>query len=122
MNTKSRIVVIAVLFLLKFLFGFWLNRTGKPYNVAILTVHKLISLATVAFIAIAVHRLRGDVGLSAAEISAIIVTGLLFLLAIVSGGLLSIDKPAHVAILLAHKVAPFLSILSTAVMFYLLAI
>jgi hypothetical protein len=113
-------VVIGVLFLVKFATGFWLSRAGKPYNVFLLTAHKLISLLIVLLIALAVRHLRQGIGLGAVEVVAIVVTGLLFLLSIASGGLLSTDKPAHVAIPIAHKVLPFLSVASTAAMVYLL--
>ena len=119
MSTELRLGAIGALFLLKFAAGFWLTRSGKPYNVAILTVHKIISLVIVALIGITIHRLRRSVGVSAVEIGAIVGTGLLFLLTIASGGLVSTDKPANVAILTAHRVLPYLTVLSTAVTMYL---
>jgi hypothetical protein len=60
------------------------------------------------------------VGLSAAEISAVVVTGLLFFFSIASGGLVSVDRPVPAAVSLAHRVTPFLTLLSTAVMAYLM--
>jgi hypothetical protein len=121
MSTASRIAAIGVLFAFKFLFGIWLTRSGKPYSVVVLTIHKIISLLTVVLIVIAIRHLRLGVGMSAVEIGAGIVTGLLFLSAILSGGLLSTDKPTHAAILIAHKVTPFLTVLSTAVTIYSVA-
>ena len=118
MSIESRVLIIGLLFLLKSLSGIWLSRSGRPINAVILTIHKIISLLTVVLISITIHHLRRDVGMSAVEIGAIIVTGLLFLFTILSGGLLSADKPAHTAVLTFHKVAPFLTILSTAVTIY----
>ena len=120
MSMRLWIWTIVVLFVVKFATGLWPSRADKPYNVLLLTVHKLISLLTVALIALAVRQLRQGVGLSAAEIIAIVVTGLLFLFSIASGGLVSTDKPAHIVFSIAHKVTPFLTVLSTAVMAYLL--
>ena len=121
MSTRLRIVAIIALFLLKFLFGVLLTRSGKPYSVVMLALHKIISLLTVVLIGMTVYNLRRDVGLIAVEVGAIIVTGLLFVLTIATGGLLSTDKPAHAAITIVHRVVPFLAVLFTAVTIYLVA-
>ena len=121
MSTQTRIVVTGLLFACKFVAGFWLTRSGKPYNVVILAIHKIISLAIVAMIGIIIYRLRRDVGVGSAEIVAMAITGLLFVLTISSGGLVSTDKPANAATLTVHRVLPFLTVLSTAVTIYLAA-
>jgi hypothetical protein len=118
-STPITIVVIGILFLLKFFFGFWLNRSGKPYSDVILTIHKLISLGTGVFIVVTARRLRQGVRASTAETGALIVTIFLFLLAIVTGGLLSVDKSMPKVVSLIHLIPPFLAVLSTAVMIYL---
>ena len=119
MNPKSRLITIGILFVVKFLFGFWLSRSGKPYSVIVLTVHKLISLAILFLIANAVYRLRADVSWSGAEVTAIVITGMLFLVAIGTGGVLSMEKPAPAIIALIHKITPYLTIVSSAVTLYL---
>jgi hypothetical protein len=121
MQITSRILVIGVLFLLKVLFGLWVSRSGRPFNVVVLTIHKLISLAIVALIALAVRQRGRAVGLSGGEIAAAIVTGVLFLVAIISGGLVSTDKPANAVILAVHRFVPYLVGLATAATLYLLA-
>ncbi|MBN1875271.1 MAG: hypothetical protein JXA33_13670 [Anaerolineae bacterium] len=120
MNIYSRIVVIVILFVLKLILGIWLTLTGKPYNGILVTIHKLISLATVIFIGVAVYRLREGVGLNTVELGAVIVTGVLFFAAIISGGLASTETLAYPAIILIHRIVPFLSILATIVTLYLL--
>ena len=121
MSIEMRIVLIGLLFAFKFAAGFWLTRSGKPYNVAILAIHKIISLAILAMIGITIDRLRRDVGLASAEIIATAITGSLFLLTIASGGLVSTDKPANAVILTVHRVVPFLTVLSTGATIYLVA-
>lgn len=121
MNTGSRIVIIGVLFFLKFLSGVLLTRSGKPFNSIVLAIHKLVSLVTVGFIAITLNQLRREAGVRAPELVASVVTGFLFLLAIVSGGLVSIEKPAPAAILIVHRVTPFLAVLATVATICLMA-
>ena len=45
MNITVRAVVAGLFFLFVLLSGIWLSRKGRPLNVGISTVHKLISLA-----------------------------------------------------------------------------
>ena len=55
------------------------------------------------------------------EIILIIVTTLVFLIAFVTGGLLSFDKPVNNTILAVHKVAPFFIVASGTLIIYILA-
>ena len=116
----SRFIGTGQLFLFIFLSGIWLSNSGKPLNVITLTIHKLIGLATVIFIAATIYQLNQAAKLSAVQLNASVITGLLFLVTIITGGLLSIGKPMDAAVLTVHKVAPFLTVLSTAVTMYLL--
>lgn len=106
-----------MLFLVIFVSGFWLSRSGKPYNVVIFTVHKLVSLGAVVFLAATIHQVAG---LGVAELLAGVVTGLLFLCTFISGGFLSTGKPMPAAVLKMHRVTPFLTVLSTTVTLYIL--
>jgi uncharacterized membrane protein YhiD involved in acid resistance len=93
MDTTVRAIVAGLFFLFIFLSGIWLTRTGRSLNVAISTVHKLISLAAGVFLLVTIYQRTQLVPLSATEWIAIVVTGLCFLGTVVSGGLLSSDKP-----------------------------
>jgi uncharacterized membrane protein YcfT len=46
--------------------------------------------------------------------------GLFFLAAIISGGLLSMDKTMPSFVLLLHRITPFITILAVTVVFYLI--
>ena len=120
MQIDSRILIIALLYIVKFLFGFWLFRTGKPYNTLILTIHKLVSLATLVYIVVIANRVRLDIGLSEVETIVVVATILLFLVSIATGGVLSVDKPAAGFLSILHKLAPVLSVISTSATLYLL--
>jgi hypothetical protein len=117
---QSSVVGAGLFFLFIFLSGIWLSRSGKPLNGIILTVHKLISLAAVVFLAITTYQVNQAADLSTMSLIAGVVTSLFFLGAIITGGLLSTGKPVPTAILTAHQAAPFLTVLSTAATLYLL--
>lgn len=117
---ESRILTLAILFGLIFGSGFWLSRAGRPHNALILNVHKLISLAAVALLYFTVSQVSraapGIAGLLAASIAA----GVFFLATIVTGGLVSAMKAPPPAVSASHKVLPYLTLLSTAAVLYLL--
>jgi hypothetical protein len=112
---QSKIIATGLLFVCVFGSGFWLSGTGKPLNTGLLTVHKLASLAAAVVIGLTVRQLNGQVKMSAVEIGAAAATALLFILTIATGGLLSTGKPVPAAVSVAHRVAPFLTVLSTIV-------
>ena len=120
MSTTVRAIVVGLFFLFIFLSGIRLSRAGRPLNVGISTIHKLISLAAGVFLLVTIYQRNGAVPLSATEWTAIVVTGLCFAGTVASGGLLSSDKPMPVAVLRVHQVLPVLTMLATGVTLYLL--
>ena len=120
-TTLSRTIITSVLFLIIFLSGFWLSRSGKPYQVIVFTFHKLIALGVLAFLAVTVYRTHQTTPLEPLMWIAFAFTVVIFVATIVTGGLLSIDKPMPSSLTVVHNVFPFLSLLSSAGMLYLLS-
>ncbi len=120
MNTTVRALVGGLFLIFIFLSGIWLSRTGRPLNVAISTLHKLIGLAAGVFLLVTVYQRHRMVPLSATEWIAIVLTGLCFLGTVASGGFLSSDKPMPVGVLRVHQIVSVLTALSTAATLYLL--
>lgn len=116
----SKLLISAVFFIFIFIFGFWLSRSGKPYSSGLLTVHKLIGLAAGIFLGWSVYQLAKVEPISPIGIAATVVTVLFFLGLVVTGGLLSIDKPMPVFVSLIHKTLPYLAVLSTGATIFLL--
>jgi hypothetical protein len=119
MEITARAITAGLFFLLIFLSGIWLSRAGRPLNVAISTVHKLISLAAGIFLLMTIRQRHQVVPLNTSEWIGILFTGLCFLGTVASGGFLSSDKPMPVAVLRVHQIVPVLTALSSAVMLYL---
>ena len=111
---------IAALFLTVFLLGFQLTGFGKPYNGLILTIHKLAALAALVILALLVGRAARTAPLDAVVWIASLTGVVFFVIAIISGGLLSADKALPPAVKVLHRVSPFLSLLAIAVTLYLL--
>jgi len=100
--------------------GLWLRHSGKPYGAVLFNAHKLIALAVFILLIVNISRMNQGTPLSALELSVCAVSGLLFAATIVSGGLVSIDKPWPAFVPILHKLFPYLTVLSTAFSLYFL--
>ena len=125
----SRIFVIGLLFLVVFLSGVWLSRnlrlndprpSGKPLTGADSAVHKLVALAMMIVAGVTVRSLHRGIKFSSIEFTAVIVAGLLFVLMVVSGSLLSLGKARNKGIVALHNVGSVLTVITTAGAIYLL--
>jgi hypothetical protein len=119
MNVTARATVAALFFLLIFLSGIGLSRMGRPLNVGISTLHKLISLAAGVFLLVTIYQRNLATPLNGLEWVLIVVTGLFFTGTVASGGILSTDRPVSVAALRAHQILPVLAAVSSGVLLYL---
>ena len=117
---QLRIAGAGLLFLLIFGFGFWLSRSGKPYNQLIFTIHKLVALGAVVLLANTVYKVHQVAPLSPAQFSVMGLAAVCFLATILSGGLLSIDKTMPLVVHRLHQVTPYLTLLATSGFLYLL--
>jgi hypothetical protein len=118
-NTQSRVIGAGLFFLFIFLSGLWLSHSGRPLNVIILTIHKLVSLAAIAFLVITLSQINRVAPLGATELTVSIITGVFLLGTIATGGLLSTGKPMPAVILTMHQVIPILTLLSTTATLFL---
>jgi hypothetical protein len=118
MNIKLLYTGLFFLFILAS--GFWLSRSGRPINSAILTVHKLIGLAAGVYLIVTVTRLHQQIPLSGSQVLALGFTVAVFLALVATGGLLSTEKTWPGVVTILHHVLPYLAILSTGGTLYLL--
>jgi hypothetical protein len=118
-DLSARIIWLGVLFIFVFLSGFWLYRSGRPISTVVLTVHKLIALGTLVLIGVTVYQFHQIAALTVTTWIAAVVTGVLFVITIITGGLLSLERPVT-AVSIVHKIGPFLTVAGTSVTMYLL--
>jgi hypothetical protein len=112
--------ISGLFFVFIFLSGFWLSRTGKPYNMLLITTHKLISLVGGFYLGRMVYRLHRRDPLSPVQIAAVVVTILFFIVNVTTGSLLSADKPMPEIVWALNKYSPYLTVIAATVMIYLL--
>jgi hypothetical protein len=111
-------IPVGLLFLLIFGLGFWLQRAGRPYGLGIFTVHKLAGLGTLIYLAVRIFRANQAAPLSNVQWAIVAGTALCFVTAILSGGLVSLEKPMPVVRAL-HWGMPFLAGGGTALLWFL---
>ena len=120
MSITLKITGIGIVFLLIIISGIWLTKTGKPYNPVLFNVHKLISLGGVVFTGIVVYNLLREIEIRPLIWALVILTGVFFIVLIVTGGLLNLDKPFYNLLRTIHRILPAVFVILTAVIFYFL--
>ena len=120
MNDPLTVLVTIALFVLVFVLGFVLQRRGRPHSVLLLTAHKLLALAALILLILTIIRINRATPLDPAALAAAAATAVFFVVAIISGGLVSTDKPATPIALLLHRVTPFVTVAGTVVTYFLL--
>ncbi len=111
--------VTLVLFLLIFLSGFWLMRSGRPYPGIPFNIHKLIALGCAVWLGGVVYRLTQEVPLKGLHAAIALAAAVCAVAAIVSGGLLNLPKMKHARMVILHRVSLTLTTLCTAAMLYM---
>jgi ABC-type transport system involved in multi-copper enzyme maturation permease subunit len=106
----SRIIGFGLLFGLIFLTGYRMSRLGKPYNALLFNLHKFLALGAVAFLVVTVVNVQKIAPLYSLQVLTLILTGLCFIVTIVVGGLVSIEKPMPGFIPKLHRVMPYLTL------------
>jgi hypothetical protein len=115
---QLRIAGAALFLILIVASGVWLGISGKPYHGAILNIHKWISLAALASFGITAYQI-GKTGLTTTQFTLVVVAGVLFFGAIVSGGMSSINTMPKVLVRV-HQTTFSAAVLSCALALYLL--
>ena len=121
-NNLLKILGVGLGFIIMFLSGFWLNRTGKPYGTLVFAVHKLIGVGLGIFLYITVKQLHPTSPLSVTEIILIALIVLSFIGTVTTGSLLSVpvSKPMPAMVSTMNKIFPYITVLFTLVPLYLL--
>jgi hypothetical protein len=117
---QSTLIITALFFIFIFLSGFWLKRSGKPYNGLKLNLHKFLSLGAAAYLIVLVIDINRTAGLLPIGIVFLTISALFFLVLIISGGLLSAVKETPLVLQFTHRMLPYLTAAATAGLLYFL--
>ena len=117
-NLTSWIIPAIGFFVLMLLSGIWLSRKGKPYNKLIFSVHKIITLLTILFVARYVILATKSVAMAQLTVTLFWVCVTFFVISFVSGALLSFEKPMPDALTKLHRISALLVTILTGVTVY----
>jgi hypothetical protein len=120
MNITLKLTGLGILFLLIIISGIWLTKTGRPYQNNVFNVHKLISLLAVVLGTIMVYNLQKGMEISVLTTTFMIIAAILFIVLIITGGLLNLDKPFYDTLRITHRILSPITIILTVVVFYIL--
>lgn len=110
------------LFIVIFGLGYWLARLGKPYNVAIQTVHKLVGVGVFVYLIFSAVQINKGSPLNVGQFIILVVNSIFFLLLIATGGMLATENEFPRVVLMVHKIVPYLTVVTSGVSFYLLGV
>ena len=115
------ITITGALFILTIATGVWLSHAGKPLNIILVTIHKLIAVATAVFIGILINGVIKNIKTDVLIIILFVVTGLSIIALFATGAFLSQGKqPVNVALLVIHNVATLLGVAGASILIYFL--
>lgn len=112
--------ITVLFFLLIFLSGFWLMRSGKPYPGIPFNIHKFIALGCAVYLGAVIFRLQQESALVGLHAGVAVTAAACAIAAVVSGGLLNLPKIMHSRMLILHRVSLILTTLFSTAMLYLL--
>jgi hypothetical protein len=118
-NFVDLLAVSGGLFIIIFLLGYRLRRSGIPYNTFVVTVHKLSGLGLGVYLGIKLYRRHQMMTLRTLEILIVALTILLFAVNVATGSLLSSEKAMPPVVTTLNKFMPYLAILATAAVIFL---
>lgn len=102
--------------------GLWLSRLGRPLNIFVFTLHKLIALASLIFTIMQIYNIFVDGNVQPIIIALIVISGVCVLALFASGAMMSIGLKVYGLLLNIHKASVFLATASMVLMIYFLSI
>lgn len=106
--------------MLTLIFGIWLSRMGKPYNVPLFNIHKLIALGAVVVAVIELSKVLKNADSLSLMIGLLIVAALCVVALFATGALMSMDKLDFSLTLTIHRIALVVLLIAMALVVCLL--
>lgn len=104
MDALTNSLTPGIFYLLTLVFGFLVSKKGKPYNVPLFNVHKLLALGSVILVIIQLSKLSLSIESQALLVSLLFLSGVWVIALFVTGALMSIGKPDYKTVLTLHRI------------------
>lgn len=116
---EGRALGAAVFFFLTLLSGSWLSHLGRPLNLVLSTLHKLLGLGAGIYLVVTLVQFGRSGPPGAGVIVAAVVTGLALLAGAATGAFLS-GRPPTAPLRRLHATASFVALLGAATLLWML--
>lgn len=113
----NKVLICAGLMLITLVVGVILTRSGKPYNTAVFTIHKLAAVAFAVIAVILFVNFNKAFGMDMTDWILAVLMGVSLIGVMVSGGLISTDQ-YEVIMKIIHKISTALLLFSGTLEFY----
>lgn len=118
--TSSRIMIGGLALVFTLVTGIVLSNLGRPLNSIVFGLHKIIAVGTIVLLGLVVRNYYQTTNLQIQYIVLFVVSGLLLLTLVVTGVLLSFERPVPTAVLRIHQIVPWLTLIVSSITAYLL--
>ncbi|MGB2965127.1 MAG: hypothetical protein WBB69_14195 [Anaerolineales bacterium] len=122
MSIAGKLLPVGVLFVITIGFGFWVSRTGKPYNGLLFNIHKLVALGGVIIGSILIFRLDPFAEFPLLVIALLGAAAVCVITMFATGAVMSIKEEETRLVLTIHQISPFLITFSMGLAVYLLGL
>jgi len=117
MELSYKLVIIAFLILITVFAGWFLHKTGKPYNSIVFNIHKFSTIGFVVFLSVLLYGYLKTSNLELIQIISLLGAAISTVTLLASGALLSLEK-FYDSMLLIHRISTGSFIVFTSLFFY----
>jgi 4-amino-4-deoxy-L-arabinose transferase-like glycosyltransferase len=101
-------IISGILAIAVFISGIWLRKTGEPYKTGIFALHKITVVATAVFIVLIVIQHLRVLNFAGTGLILFVLSVIFFLVAFVSGAVLSFENTARDFLKIIHRISSVL--------------
>jgi len=116
----SKLIISGILFFFLLVSGMWLSLLGRPLNMILFNVHKIIAIAVIVVLAFFILKLIKNMNLQPLELWFLVLSGIFLILAFASGAILSFEGLVNNFTRMVHKLMPYLAVVSMTITVLLL--
>lgn len=99
--------------------GIWLRKKGEPYHTGIFTLHKLSVLAVLVLLVLNVLKHLRIIEFQGLGLTVFVVASVFFVIAFITGALLSIKKTSRYFVKTIHRISSVLIVLMIPVIWFI---
>ena len=102
---------IILAFLVSVLSGIFISKRSKPYNTLLLTIHKICSMLAEILISIKIFNNMESSGFQYIQVISFIAAIIIFIVPIITGSLLTIEKYNSTKMIISHKLSSIIAVI-----------